>query len=498
MLFHEQSFLLIFLPFVVLGYFLLIRYPKIIQHIFLLTCSLFFYGYYNLNHIFLIIFSILFNYNISSFIIRNKKLSKIALIIGLFSNILLLISFKYIDFIIYNFNFVFGQSKKNLEVELPLAISFFTFQQIAYLVDSKKGLIKNTNFIKYCLFIVFFPQLIAGPIVRFQQIINQLNSVKKQLKPENLLTGFCLFSFGLYKKHYLADGMKPIADSLFFIIDRGSNPSILESWIGSIAFGLQIYFDFSAYSDMAIGLALLFGIYLPLNFNSPYKSANITEFWRRWHITLSEFLRDYLYFPLGGNRKGLHRGIFNAMLVMILGGLWHGASWTFIAWGTYHGILIGLTHALKRYVGFNSKMISKSIDTICFNKFTTFVLVSIGWVFFRSENFQQARIVLESMFGLSGFDLSRSLKIINETEIIRFNGFLPNQELDITLLPMIPILLLIVWVMPNSNQILKLNPTKFSSKIPSKILLLVCGILFFFSIKISLENTVHEFLYFQF
>ena len=498
MLFHHYTFILLFLPCLIIGYIISNRYSNKSVHLLLIFSSLFFYGYHNLYHILLILFSISVNFHIGNLMIKDEKLNNLKLTIGIFFNIFLLSLFKYLNFLITNLNFIPGISISEKEIELPLAISFFTFQQIAYLVDLRKGSIKSTDFSKYTLFVVFFPQLIAGPIVRFQQIIKQFNKVKTMIKPEHMLTGFCLFSFGLFKKHYFADGVKPLADSLYNIVDSGAIPSIAEAWIGTIAFGLQIYFDFSGYSDMAIGLALMLGIFLPLNFNSPYKAYSVVDFWKRWHITLSEFLRDYLYFPLGGNRKGISRGIINAMIVMILGGLWHGASWTFIAWGIYHGVLIGVTHLIRNFTHCKQGIFKTLLKLTFFNRFTTFFLISIGWVFFRSENFQQSSIIIQSMCGFNGIDLSRSLESTWISELMRFEGFLPSQELDITLLPVIPIMLLVILFMPNTNQLFKLNPSKFFSVIPSKLLLFISGILFFFSIKIALEDTVYEFLYFQF
>ena len=341
--------------------------------------------------------------------------------------------------------------------------------------------------------------MIAGPIVRFQNIIKQLNETKEIFNYQNIYTGFSLFSFGLFKKHFLADGVKPLADSLFDMTKTGFIPSISEAWIGSVSFGLQIYFDFSAYSDMAIGLALILGFKLPLNFDSPYKSKDIVDFWRRWHITLSEFLRDYLYFPLGGNRKGIPRGLLNAMIVMLLGGLWHGASWTFVIWGAFHGMLIGITHLLRIFSDSNYGKMKILIHHLLLNKYTTFVFVTISWVLFRSENIQDSLIIYKSMFGLNGIDLGRSFIFLENFSLFKFNGFLPNKELDITLIPILPLFLIIVFYSPNLNEIFKINNFK-SEKIepPSKLILFISGILFFFSIKISVENTIYEFLYFQF
>jgi alginate O-acetyltransferase complex protein AlgI len=362
-------------------------------------------------------------------------------------------------------------------------------------VDTKKGLIKNSNFTIYSFFVLFFPQLIAGPIVRFQQIVEQvLTPSFLKYNSNYFIAGFCLFSIGIAKKLIMADGISTLADGLFFILDSNRVPSITEAWIGMVSFGLQIYYDFSAYSDMAIGLALMLGIQLPMNFNSPYKALNIVEFWRRWHITLSEFLRDYLYIPLGGNRSGKLRGCLNALLVMTIGGLWHGASWTFLFWGVFHGTLIGLTH-------FSSNLLKKRnpfsliLFRIIFNRYFLFFLITLSWVLFRSDNFLQAKIIYQSLFGMNGIDISRSLSSYFFYSEVRCNGFLPNKEIDLTILPFLPLFLIHVWYLPNSNHFIGLGK---QVKKPSYLIQFFCLIIFFISIKISLEETFYDFIYFKF
>jgi alginate O-acetyltransferase complex protein AlgI len=261
-----------------------------------------------------------------------------------------------------------------------------------------------------------------------------------------------------------------------------------------ISFGLQIYYDFSAYSDMAIGLALMFGIRLPINFDSPYKSQNIVDFWRRWHITLSQFLRDYLYIPLGGNRSGKIRGCLNALLVMTIGGLWHGASWTFLFWGFFHGTLIGLTH-------FSSNLLKKRnplsliLNQIINNKYFLFFLITLSWVLFRSDNFLHAKIIYESLFGMNGIDISHSFSSYFSNSNVRCDGFLPNHTLDLTIIPFLPFFLIHVWYLPNSNQLIGLDK---KIREPSNIIQLLCLIYFFISIKISFEDTFYDFIYFKF
>lgn len=495
MLFQEESFLLIFLPIFLFVFFVLKKLKVKSLVIWIIAASLVFYSIYNLGNVPIILFSIICNFSFG-LLIQNNNNKSLFLKLGISFNIIYLAFFKYLDFTIKNINFILNSEYDSFNIELPLAISFFTFQQIAYLVDLERGSIKGTSFKKYSAFVLFFPQLIAGPIVRFQQIIDQLNERNLSKSRINYFqNGLCLFSIGLFKKHFFADGIRPIADSLFVITQFGQIPSFAESWLGMTAFSLQIYFDFSAYSDMAVGLALMIGINLPVNFNSPYQATNIIDFWRNWHITLSQFLRDYLYIPLGGNRLGIPRSIFNSFLVMSIGGLWHGASWTFICWGVYHGLIIGITHLTKSILKGNTSIPNRLLNLLLFNRYNLFIVITLSWVLFRSENFNQAKIIYESMLGLNGFDLSRSMEQITFGSLIRHQGFLPNQELDITLIPFIPVLLSIVWFVPNSNIFIHEN--KYSERI-STAKVIVCLIMFFLSVKLALENTSYEFIYFKF
>jgi D-alanyl-lipoteichoic acid acyltransferase DltB (MBOAT superfamily) len=494
MLFHQKDFLLLFMPAAIIGYLILkkLSRPHIVT--LLILCSASFYCIYNIYNIFVITFSIIINFHLGSCIYKYPNKS-IFLVIGIAFNVLYLGIFKYSDFIIENINIVLDTKYEYIGIELPLAISFFTFQQIAYLIDTKKGLIKSNDFKIYSFFVIFFPQLIAGPIVRFQQIVEQVHDQHFLKNSSNhFIAGFCLFSIGLAKKLIMADGISTLTEGLFIILESNKIPSIAEAWIGMISFGLQIYYDFSAYSDMAIGLALMFGIRLPINFDSPYKSQNIVDFWRRWHITLSQFLRDYLYIPLGGNRSGKIRGCLNALLVMTIGGLWHGASWTFLFWGFFHGTLIGLTH-------FSSNLLKKRnplsliLNQIINNKYFLFFLITLSWVLFRSDNFLHAKIIYESLFGMNGIDISRSFSSYFSNSNVRCDGFLPNHTLDLTIIPFLPFFLIHVWYLPNSNQLIGLDK---KIREPSNIIQLLCLIYFFISIKISFEDTFYDFIYFKF
>jgi D-alanyl-lipoteichoic acid acyltransferase DltB (MBOAT superfamily) len=284
-------------------------------------------------------------------------------------------------------------------IVLPLGISFHTFQQIAYLVDAWRGAVPRYRFWDYVLFVTFFPQLIAGPIVHHDEIVPQISApALTRFRLDNLCLGISIFAAGLFKKSVMADTLAQVATPAFAAAAQGA-VSVEAGWLGALAYTLQLYFDFSAYSDMAIGLARMFNITLPPNFDSPYKAANIVEFWRRWHITLSRFLRDYLYFPLGGNRQGRARAAVNVMITMLLGGLWHGAGWTFVAWGGLHGLYIVAHRLLHRSGGFE-RLIPAPALRQAVGQCITLLLVVIAWVFFRAANFGAAGTMLAGMFGL--------------------------------------------------------------------------------------------------
>ena len=502
MLFHEQSFLFIFLPIALLGIFIMNRFIPRFAVWWIVICSFVFYSFHGLQHLPLLITSISINYFLGLVIEKNRfpNCNGSLLIVGIIINLAILALFKYGDFILSNFAYIGITQCEKTNIILPLAISFFTFQQIAYLVDLKKGEIRSSSFINYCAFVTFFPQLIAGPIVRYQLIIPQIiNQAWRKLSKESFWAGLCLFSFGLFKKNYLADGLRPLADSIFNATNEGTTLSFTEAWLGSSAFGLQIYFDFSAYSEMAIGLGLLFGLKLPINFNSPYKSRNIIDFWRRWHITLSEFLRDYLYKPLGGNRNGVTNGISNVLIVMTIGGLWHGASWTFVAWGGIHGVLIGFCHITRAIKKKTKCKETNSIYRIWSSQLLTLVLVTLAWVFFRSEDFKQAFDISKSMLGFNGLDLPRFLGSSTNLDYLRFHGGLPTQVADISLIPLFIICIPLVLLAPNTLQILKIE-TQVNSLItlPSLKVTFIAGVLLFFSVKTSFETLSYDFLYFRF
>jgi len=387
MLFSSPEFIFVFLPVTLVVYFLLSSSRKVeASRLWLLIASLFFYGWWNATNLILIGASMIFNFTFGNLIIRNRQ--KWLLTLGVSVNLAVLFYYKYANFFLTNFNSVFHGDYALLNVVLPLGVSFFTFTQIAYLVDAYQGKVGDYKFAHYCLFVTFFPHLIAGPIVHHSQLMPQFEDRKNLfLNFPNLARGFFIFNLGLAKKIILAD-------SLATIVSKGyadtAALSTMQAWITSLAYSMQLYYDFSGYSDMAIGLGLLFNIDFPLNFNSPYRSKNIQEFWRRWHITLSQFLRDYIYIPLGGNRRGEWGTAANLMITFILGGIWHGAGWTFIFWGFLHGAALVIHRQFNRL---NLHM-ANWLGVVL-----TFLYVNITWVFFRAPSWDSAIALLKAMVG---------------------------------------------------------------------------------------------------
>ncbi|MDA0813084.1 MAG: MBOAT family protein, partial [Verrucomicrobia bacterium] len=327
--------------------------------------------------------------------------SGLLLFFGVSFNFGLLAYFKYAGFLLSNIDDLFGTGFGVPSIVLPIGISFFTFQQIAFLVDARRGLVKEFSWLDYALFVTFFPQLIAGPIVHHAEMMPQFRiSRSEQIWHEDVGAGFSIFCFGLFKKVVIADSCAVYADAGYATISSGQALDPASAWITVIAYSLQLYYDFSGYSDMAVGLARIFGIRLPLNFNSPYKATGFIDFWRRWHITLSRFLRDYLYVPLGGSRTGAIRQYVNLAIVMLLGGLWHGANWTFVIWGGLHGFLLGINHAWRAFPCSRHWLFANAASR-ALSILLTFVLVSLAWIPFRAESLGQASLVLDSLFDFS-------------------------------------------------------------------------------------------------
>lgn len=391
-----------FLPVSLILYFIFNRiFSKRVGVAWLVLVSLFFYSYWNIKYLPLILVSIIVNYLTGSTLSRqaadDAPHRRTLLLLGLCFNLGLLGYYKYTDFFIGNLNHL-GTHLVLLHIILPLGISFFTFTQIAYLVDAYRGEVREYSLLNYALFVTFFPHLLAGPIIHHREMMPQFAAEdNKGINYENLSRGLLLLTVGLFKKVIIADAFAVWANYGF---DTAASLTLLEAWITSLSYTLQLYFDFSAYTDMAIGSALMFNIRLPINFNSPYKSLSIQEFWRRWHMTLSRFLRDYIYIPLGGNQRGQAAIYRNVIITFLLGGLWHGAAWTFVFWGFLHGLALAINRAWHR-LGFKMNKVLAW--------FITFNFVNIAWVFFRAKSWEDAGKILSGMLGLHGISLPASL-----------------------------------------------------------------------------------------
>lgn len=404
MLFHSIEFLFVFLPVTWIGFLLLVRAGRYRGVLAWLTfASLVFYGWWNPAYLALIGGSMLMNFGIGRFVGSgaSRGLRGTAVVLGLVANLGALGYFKYANFFVDNINILFGAGWNLERVILPLAISFFTFQQVAYLVDVWRGGSPKYSFVEYCFFVAFFPQLIAGPIVHHQEMLPQVARERwKPVRMLNLQVGITIFILGLFKKMVLADGCAEYASPIFNATADGLVFSTVDTWVGVVAYSLQLYFDFSGYSDMAIGLARCFGIVLPLNFDAPYRATNIIAFWRRWHITLSRFLRDYVYIPLGGSRRGVTLRYSNLMITMLLGGLWHGAGWNFVIWGGLHGLYLVINHLFNglRWFQFAAGTVAARLAAL--GGWAIMMLaVMVGWVFFRAVDFDSAWAMVRTMFG---------------------------------------------------------------------------------------------------
>jgi D-alanyl-lipoteichoic acid acyltransferase DltB (MBOAT superfamily) len=468
MLFNSTEFIFLFLPVVLVGFFWIAGTSHRLAALWLAVASLFFYGWWNPKFVLLLLASVGFNYGMG-YAIGHARVSgtstpraKRLLIVALAANLALLGYFKYTNFFLATANTVVGTGCKLRDIVLPLGISFFTFTQIAFLVDTYRGIAREYNFIHYLLFVTYFPHLIAGPVLHHKEMMPQFGLPSTyRFSYENLSVGMTIFCIGLFKKVVIADSISHYVGPVFNAPGADIPLSFVEAWGGALCYTLQLYFDFSGYSDMAIGLSRLFGVALPLNFHSPYKSVNIIEFWRRWHMTLSRFLRDYLYFPLGGNRKGSARRYLNLMLTMLLGGLWHGAGWTYVVWGGLHGIYLGLNHAWQsaRNRLWPNHAGTPSMPARVLSVLMTFLAVVVGWVVFRADNLLTAAALLEAMAGMNGF-------VLPDAWLIKWGGFgqwllehgvafgsTSNLIMGDAIL-MISICLLIVWFAPNTQQIM--------------------------------------------
>ncbi|TGE33837.1 MBOAT family O-acyltransferase [Desulfosporosinus sp. Sb-LF] len=476
MLFNSYSFIFLFLPTTMVVFFVLARWRLLpLATGALVIASIFFYAYWDVRNLPVLISSMIFNFIVTRLL--QVRRSKSLLIVTVAVDLMTLGYFKYTGFIVSNLNNFFHTGLNVPEIMLPLGLSFFTFTQIAFVVDAYRGETKGCDLLTYSLFVTFFPHLIAGPILYHKDIIPQFKSLRSRIfSHKNLAIGLSIFVIGLSKKVIIADHLSAWVTPVFAQPDHSS---FLEAWAGALAYTLQLYFDFSGYSEMALGLGKMFNINLPVNFLSPYKSVSIIEFWRRWHISLSTFLRNYLYIPLGGNRRGEIRRFLNLWLTMLLGGIWHGAGWTFIIWGGLHGTFLVINHLWRKLKIQLPKLLAWSI---------TFVAVVVAWVFFRANSMHTAKSIVLGMVGFNGIVLPG------------VNGSVLGFSLNFGKLPLLPGggkellvllgLVLFVVLMPNVPEI---HTTRFR---PSLRWALLGG--FLFTICLLQLGHVAEFLYFQF
>ena len=495
MLFNSYGFIFIFLPVVLFSFFILARIQQTYAAAWLAISSLFFYGYWNPTYVGLLLGSIACNYTFGRWISKADAQGasvqkKRVLILSISANLLLLAYFKYANFFLSNINSFFGEDLSLGNIILPLGISFFTFTQIAYLADAFQGRVKEYNFVHFVLFVTYFPHLIAGPVLHHKEMMPQFAQASTyRINWNNIATGLILLSVGLCKKVLWADSLAPFANAIF---DRSNEslatgilPTIYEAWAGALAYTLQIYFDFSGYTDMALGLALMFNIRLPINFNSPYKATSIIEFWRCWHITLSTFLRDYLYIPLGGNRNGRMRRHVNLIATMLLGGLWHGAGWTFVVWGGLHGAYLTINHLWRgifpeRIFGWVPKWLG-----VLTGGALTFVAVASAWVIFRSNDVAQSATLLKAMFGIEFRPIS--LHAVMHGKLLVQSGMSGSELATLVISG-----LLWVWLLPNSTRIRFIDGKLYLT------LLQIVVVMALLCFSINQFGSYSPFLYFQF
>lgn len=475
MVFSSYVFIFAFLPVVLSVYYALSNLKNgIYQRLFLIAASLFFYGYYNTKYLILITASIAVNYVIALAIQRHRaKAGRLFLVVGILFNVGLIGYFKYYDFFVGNINAVFGCSFTLRRLLLPLGISFFTFQQLSFLISVWRGEEKVERFRDFCIFVTFFPQLVAGPIVLYSEMIPQFRDERRRFfHPDRFASGIWLFTVGLFKKAVIADTLALFADNGFGMTGLG----LVAGWITAISYTLQIYFDFSGYSDMAVGLGRMFNVDIPFNFRSPYRSESISEFWRRWHITLGRALSTYVYKPLGGNRRGLARTCLNLFLTFLVSGLWHGAAWTFVLWGALHGLFVVAERILDRPL----KKIPKPVR-VC----GTFLVVTALWVLFRADGFRQALEVWRGMVAFGNPAIAQLNTVVGTAAYIDF----PLAFDCVYILVLEAVLLFVVFRCPNSCDLLD----RFR---PSRKTMSVAAFLFVIALLCLARESV--FIYFNF
>lgn len=505
MLFNSFEFILIFLPITLTGYFLCARAGRNLAYAFLTVASFVFYGAWSVPYGILLVIQLTANFLIGRYLSQrpNARAVKVIMIIGVTLNLTLLGYFKYANFFIKTASGVFGGSFDYFEIILPLAISFHTFQQIAYLVDEYRGKAPRYTYLEYVLFVLFFPQLIAGPIVHHWQLIGEFQKSRMRFDAADFSSGLTFFVLGLSKKVLIADQIASLADPVF----DGAllvQPDFVAAWIAVLAFGLGLYFDFSGYSDMAVGLARMFGIRLPYNFNSPYQSASIIDFWKRWHITLSVWLRDYLYVPLGGNRRGPIRRHANLMITMLLGGLWHGASWNFVVWGGLHGLYLIINHSWRRW---RRHPHVSSAPHAAASWMITMIAVGVAWVFFRSPSLAHSGAMLWGLAGQAGLAGQSAQALLNLPEHFHaLNWVMQMSALaSVGLVQSNSAILIVAWfvacALPNSQEIIdgsqdrEVRRHSIRWRPDAKW---AAGLAFLTLLSLTHLTVVREFAYFQF
>jgi alginate O-acetyltransferase complex protein AlgI len=511
-LFNSYVFIFAFLPVVLVGYAWLRRYPERGWTIaWLVIASLFYYAWWKPEFLLLLLGSVSANYIFGKALVSGRlspKKARAVLVAGIVFNLGLLGYFKYAMFFTQNLNELFGAGLTVPKIILPIGISFITFQKIAFLVDAHRGLVRNFSLRNYALFVTFFPQLIAGPIVHHAEMMPQFDrKPSEHAFSSDLAVGLSIFCLGLFKKVVVADSLAVYADAGYGMLKAGQPLDFASAWITVLAYSFQLYYDFSGYSDMAVGLGRIFGIRLPVNFHSPYKATGVIDFWRRWHMTLSRFLRDYLYIPLGGNRVGKPRQSFNLAIVMLLGGLWHGANWTFVVWGGVHGVMLGVNHAwnqlpLSRWGVFDGRPARATFIALTFLLVTTLFPTGpdLGGAWSSFKQFLTAQTTVLRDFS----DFKEWFKARELWPAILPPEFIAKQR------PIGLLLFLVAFAtmcLPNTNQIfgrfdpvLGLNDAQLAhraslKKLDWKVAFVVSGLFVFSVLQLS---RVSPFLYFQF
>lgn len=489
MLFNSDQFLLGFLPITLCIYLALKIWRLEAANFSLLLASLFFYAWWDIRFLPILLISIFGNFFLSRLITLFPSFRRRFFIAGIVLNLAALAYFKYANFLILNLDAILHASWSPMKIALPIGISFFTFTQIAYLVDVYQGKAKEADPVRYGLFVTYFPHLIAGPILHHGEMMPQFAERRSRDRSMDILIGLILLSIGLFKKVVVADSVAQYSTPVFMAFDKGLRLTFIETWIGALAYTLQIYFDFSAYCDMALGISRMFGILLPINFLSPYQATSIIDFWRRWHITLSRFLRDYLYIPLGGNRKGKIRRYINLAVTMLLGGLWHGASWNFVIWGGLHGSYLVINHAYRRW-----KPGPESQSSRIFGWLLTFLAVVFAWVFFRAGTIDGAWLMIKTMLGLKRLDMPEESFLPALVLLIPLLGICALAPNVYSLLRSYDPGLYPDWFKPKLREMGEARswPLSFTGGI-------ICGLMFMLAlIMISQLSLESEFLYFQF